>query len=152
MYPLYPVALFNSFSRPFLFGKKGKTISHFSEPDIPEINDLFFEGNVFLLTGPNAFSSANILAAVFKCYNMKTMIGEETGGLTIAFGDIINFELPNTKLKAGCSYKKFYHPCSKPDNHGVITDIVVKQNLEDSKQGKDTVMEFTVDYIKKIKE
>ena len=147
MYPLYPIALFNSYSRPVLFGKKGKVISRYSEPKEHEADKLFFNGNVYLLTGTNTFSSANILAAVFKCYNMGTMIGEETGGLTIAFGDIVNFELPNTKLKAGCSYKKFYHPCGKPDNHGVIPDIEVKQNKEDIKQGKDAVMDFTVDYI-----
>ena len=151
MYPLYPVALFNSYSRPVLFGKKGKIVSYNREPEKPKTSDPFFNGSVYLLTSPNTFSSANILAAVFKCYDMGTMIGEETGGLTIAFGDIISVELPNTKLKGGCSYKKFYHPCGKPDNHGVIPDIEVKQNPEDTKQGKDTVMEFTVNYINKSK-
>ena len=147
MYPLYPIAYFNSYTRPLLFGEKGKVATYTFDPEQPKTDELFFNGEVYLLTSPMTFSSANILAAVFKCYDMGTMIGEETGGLTIAFGDIIGYHLPNTKLRGGCSYKKFYHPCGKADNHGVIPDIEIKQNPDDTKKGFDSILEFTVEYI-----
>jgi len=146
-YPLYPIAYFNSHTRPILFGKKGKIATYKSEPEQHIIDDLFYNGRVYLLTGPMTFSSANILTTIIKCYNMGTIIGEETGGLTIAFGDIIYYELPNTKLRGGCSFKKFYHPCGKEDNHGVIPDIEIKQNPADVRKGIDSVLEFTLDYI-----
>ncbi len=147
MYPLYPVALFSRETRPLLFGKKGRVVNYYIEPKKYKPDKLFFDGDVYLLTSPNTFSSANILAAVFKCYDMGTMIGEETGGLTIAFGDLIYYKLPNTGLYGCCSFKRFYHPCGKNDNHGVIPDIIVKPDPEDEKNQIDTMLDFTVDYI-----
>jgi hypothetical protein len=147
MYPLYPVTLFYKQSRQLLYGKKGRVITMTNEPETHKISEPFFKGPVYLLTGPNTFSSANILADVFKCYEMGTIIGEETGGLTIAFGDLIYYLLGNTGLRGNCSYKQFFHPCGKPDNHGVIPDIEVKQIPEDPEEGKDSVLEFTIESI-----
>ncbi|HPE54800.1 MAG TPA: S41 family peptidase [Bacteroidales bacterium] len=146
-YPLYPVTLFFNETRPILWGKKGKVVSFHEQPETHKIREPFFNGDVYLLTSPNTFSSANILAAVFKCYDMGTIIGEETGGVTIAFGDLIYFSLPNTGLPGICSYKKFYHPCGNPDNRGVIPDIEVIPNPEDLKDNRDTVLEFTIETI-----
>jgi C-terminal processing protease CtpA/Prc len=148
MYPLYPLAYFYPPVKPLFFGKIGRIEELEFQLQKPKNNSLFFEGDVYLLIGPNTFSSANILADMIKCYQIGTVIGEETGGLTIAFGDIIPFQLSNTKLNGGCSFKKFYHPCGKSDGHGVIPDIEVKQNAADLKKGIDTVMEFTIEYIK----
>lgn len=146
-YPLYPVTLFFNETRPILWGKKGKVVSFHEQPETHKIREPFFNGDVYLLTSPNTFSSANILAAVFKCYDMGTIIGEETGGVTIAFGDLIYFSLPNTGLPGICSYKKFYHPCGNPDNRGVIPDTEVIPDPEDLKDNRDTVLEFTIETI-----
>lgn len=148
IYPLYPVTLFYKRSRQLLFGKKGKLVSISNEAEAHKVSEPFFKGPVYLLTSPNTFSSANILADVFKCYEMGNIIGEETGGLTIAFGDLIYYILENTGLRGNCSFKQFFHPCGKPDNHGVIPDIEVKQKPEDTIKGKDTVLEFTISLIR----
>jgi C-terminal processing protease CtpA/Prc len=147
VYPLYPVTLFYKQSRQLLFGRKGRIVTLTNEPETHRISKPFFKGPVYLLTSPNTFSSANILADVFKCYEMGIIIGEETGGLTIAFGDLIFYTLENTGLHGNCSFKQFFHPCAKPDNHGVIPDIEVIQNLKDTEKGIDTVLEFTIDHI-----
>ena len=147
IYPLYPVTLFYKRSRQLLFGKKGKLVSITNEPEAHKVSEPFFKGPVYLLTSPNTFSSANILADVFKCYEMGTIIGEETGGLTIAFGDLIFYTLENTGLRGNCSFKQFFHPCGKADNHGVIPDIEVIQKPKDTEKGIDTVLEYTIDYI-----
>lgn len=147
LYPFYPVTLFYAQTRMLLYGKAGKTVTMTNEPETHKTSKPFFNGNVFLLIGPNTFSSANILADVFKCYEMGTILGEETGGLTIAFGDLVFYSLENTQLRGNCSYKQFFHPCGIADNRGVIPDIEIKQNYDDNLNGKDTVLEYTVDYI-----
>ena len=149
IYPLYPVTFFYKRSRQLLFGKKNQVVTFTNEPEKHKVSEPFFKGPVYLLTSPNTFSSANILADVFKCYEMGTIIGEETGGLTIAFGDLIYFTLKNTGLRGNCSFKQFFHPCGTPNNHGVIPDIEVEQKPKDTEQGRDAVLEFAIDYILK---
>lgn len=105
-----------------------------------------FTGKTYLLTSHYTFSSANMLASAFKFYNMGTVIGEETGGVLTAFGDLIEITLPNTKLKAFCSHKKFVHPGADGQLHGVKPDIEIVPKPEFTQSGKDEILE----YIKQI--
>lgn len=124
----------------------GQIISNELTPEKPAPlakPDLFFRGKVYLLTSNYTFSSANAFVTAFKCYRIGTIIGQETGGVTMAFGDLIDFKLPNTQLDAFCSCKTFVHPCGEPKLHGVIPDIEIHQQLSDTQAGRDTVLEYT---------
>ena len=123
--------------------------------DIPKLklnaNPLRFKGSTYLLIGGKTFSAATDLASAFKCYNAGRIIGTETGGLTASFGDVYTFELPNTKLNVGVSYKKFINACGKDDGHGVIPDYIIKNSFEDDKKDVDKVLEFTIHLINQEK-
>jgi hypothetical protein len=110
-----------------------------------------FTGKTYLLTCHYTFSSANMLASAYKFYNMGTIIGEETGGVLTAFGDLVEITLPNTKLKAFCSHKKFVHPGADGELHGVKPDIEIIPSQEDIQLGRDAVMEYVVKYVSKSK-
>ncbi len=87
---------------------------------------LRFNGQVYLLTSHYSFSSAADFAGAFQHFKMGTIVGEETGGLKVCFGDVISQQLPNTKLFFGVSFKKFYlYGANDSDTHGVIPDIIV---------------------------
>lgn len=101
-----------------------------------------FTGKTYLLTSHYTFSSANMLASAYKYYNMGTVIGEETGGVLTAFGDLIEIVLPNTKLKAYCSHKKFVHPGADRTVHGVKPDIEIIPTQIDIQSGRDAAMEY----------
>lgn len=104
-------------------------------------NNLRFSGNICLLTGPYTFSAASSFAWTFQYFNMGTIIGEETGGLVVCFGDIIPQLLPNTQMQFGTSYKKFYNYGATDENtHGVIPDYEVSQQ---------EAMDFAIDLILK---
>ena len=111
-------------------------------------NPLRFNGNTFLLIGGNTFSSATNFASVFQCYNVGEIIGDETGGLTVSFGDVYRFILPNTRFDMGVSYKKFYNACGVDNRRGVIPDYIVKNSFEDEQKRIDRVLDFTIDLIK----
>lgn len=115
-------------------------------------NPLRFTGKSYLLVSGNTFSSASKFASAFHCYKVGEIIGTETGGKTVSFGDLYSFALPNTKFDMGVSYKKFYGACGVDDGRGVIPDYVVESSIEDDHKGVDRVMEFTIDLIKKKKE
>ena len=57
-----------------------------------------YEGSVYLLISHHTFSSAGSFAWAFKEFGMGTVIGEESGGMNVSFGDIIYYKLPVSGL------------------------------------------------------
>jgi len=108
------------------FGKEqNEEIGYKTFDDSPlnelEENQLRFNGNVYLLTSNLSYSSASSFAWTFKCFDMGIVIGEETGGQAVSFGDMIVQKLPNTELMLGVSHKKFYDYGATDENtHGTI--------------------------------
>ena len=150
MYPLLPLAAIHKQARHYVFGKPGKIqVIEMKKLITPKKEPLKFRGITCLLVSHYTFSSANMLAAAFQCYNMGTLIGEETGGVLVAFGDIIPVYLPNTKLPAGCSYKKFVHPCSDAVLRGIRPDVEIIPTPDDFIAGKDAVLEYVKKAISK---
>jgi hypothetical protein len=102
-------------------------------------NHLRYNGNVFLLISHSTFSSAASFSWTFKYFNMGTVVGEETGGMAVAFGDVIRQSLPNSKFTYGISYKKFYQYGATDENtHGTLPDYSVKS---------EEALDFTIDLI-----
>ncbi len=86
-----------------------------------EENHLRFKGKVYLLTSHSTYSSAASFAWTFKYFEVGTIIGEETGGQAVCFGDMIIQKLPNTGLMMGISHKKYYDYGATDENtHGTI--------------------------------
>lgn len=102
-----------------------------------------YSGKIYLLTSNFTFSSAASFSWAFKWFKMGVIVGEETGGLAVTFGDVANFKLLNTKLNYGVSWKKFYHYGAIDENrHGTFPDYEIPA---------DQAMDFTLELIKKEK-
>lgn len=88
-----------------------------------------FNGNVYLLTSHTTFSSASSFAWAFKEAGCGIVIGEETGGMSVHYGDVINFKLLNSGLAVNVSHKRFWLPGADENNiHGVLPDIICPQD------------------------
>lgn len=89
-------------------------------------NSKRFKGNVYLLTSSYTFSSAADFSWAFKYFHMGTIVGEETGGLAVCFGDVVSQQLPVTGIDLGISFKKFYsYGATDTDTHGTLPDVNV---------------------------
>lgn len=87
-----------------------------------------FDGNVYLLTSHTTFSSASSFAWAFQEAGCGTIIGEETGGMSVHYGDVITFTLPHSSLSVNVSHKRFWLPGADENNiHGVIPNIICPQ-------------------------
>ena len=115
----------------------------------PSDNPFRFTGRIFLLIGRQSFSASTVFASVAKHYKLATLIGDETGDPTTLYADSIDFTLPNSGLEAFVASKLLVCPGSKGDGRGVLPDYEVKQKPEDTAKGVDTVLQFTLDLIKK---
>lgn len=88
-----------------------------------------FKGKVYLLTSHTTFSSASSFAWAFKEFGCGKVIGEETGGMSVHYGDVISYTLPNSRLSCNISHKRFWQPgADENDIHGVIPDIICPQD------------------------
>lgn len=100
------------------------TSDDYIPPSKPEEGHYY--GKVYLLTSTGTFSSASDFAWTFKETGSGTVIGEETGGVNVCFGDILRFQLPKSKLNVYVSYKRFWQMnADENDIHGTIPDIQV---------------------------
>jgi hypothetical protein len=92
-------------------------------------NPLRFSGSIYLLTGINTFSSASDFAWCFQNFKMGKIVGEETGGFIVCFGDYITTPLPKTNLELIISTKVFYgYGATDKERHGIIPDYKVPAN------------------------
>lgn len=90
------------------------------------IEEGHYQGNVYLLTSNKSFSSAGSFAWTFKECRMGVVIGEETGGMNVCYGDILGYHLPISKMICTVSFKRFWQfHANENDIHGTIPDISV---------------------------
>ena len=86
-----------------------------------------YDGKVYLLTSTTTFSSAGSFAWAFKECGIGTVIGEETGGMNVAYGDILSYRLPLSGLRCSVSFKRFWQfRADENDIHGTIPDVAVR--------------------------
>ncbi|HEV7381957.1 MAG TPA: S41 family peptidase [Dyadobacter sp.] len=100
-----------------------------------------FDGQLFVLTSPFTFSSAADFTQAIHHYKLGKVVGQETGGLIVSFGDIITTHLPVTNMELTISHNLYYNMGAKEtDFRGVIPDHQVEYR---------DALKFTLDLIKR---
>lgn len=85
-----------------------------------------YAGRVYLLTSNYTFSSASAFSWTFKEAGCGTVVGEETGGMNVAYGDILSYRMPVSRLRASVSFKRFWQfRANENDIHGTLPDVAV---------------------------
>ena len=112
------------------YNTPGKGLFILEAPLIPLIdNPLRFKGNIYLLTSNLTFSSAASFSNAFQHFNMGKIVGEETGGMVVCFGNVFDCKLPNTGLHFGVSWQKYYlYGANEETPRGVIPDFPVPED------------------------
>lgn len=67
-----------------------------------------FQGNLYVLTDVNTYSSAMDFAMLVKDNGIGKVIGEASGNLPDGYGDCLYFQMPKSKLTMSISFKKWY--------------------------------------------
>ncbi len=116
------------------------------------INKKFeFQGDCYLLTNRDSYSAASSFASTFQCYNMGTIIGEETGGTKIFRANAIYEKLNKTGLRVSMSTTKIYTTCYNEELEGVSPHIKYTPTVLDLVSGMDTQLIYTQRIIKQIR-
>jgi hypothetical protein len=104
-----------------------------------------YNGNVYVLTGPNSFSASALFARAVKGQSNIKLIGEETGGgyygNTAWF--IPNVTLPETGIRFRLpKFRLVIDKNTTKDGRGVLPDIEVKSTRESLIQNRDLKVEL----------
>jgi len=109
-----------------------------------------FDGSLYVIVGPRTFSTASGFAHVVKDYHLGTLVGEETGGVRLCFGDCPSFHMPNSNLRFGVSMKRFHAPIPAPDDatRGSVPDVPIAADCLDPFAGSaDPELAFVLDLV-----
>ena len=125
------------------------TVEKYTDMKKKELKDipLRFNGNCHLLISGHTYSSGSGFASAFQCANIGKVIGSETGGLMVTYGDVYRFKLPKTKCPIDVSWRKLYHPCGEENRRGVIPDFEIENSIEDEIKKRDRVLEYAIKLI-----
>lgn len=117
-----------------------------------KLDDIRFEGKVYVLTSGKTFSAAADFARILSQMDNVILVGEETGGAHEArtANMLLNYGLPNSGLviQIPVIFESFIkHDKNNGFGRGTFPDFFVKKTYTDLINKKDAVFEFTLDLI-----
>lgn len=133
------------FAKSYAFKDLGKKPFH------PDKNN--FIGNVFILMNEKSFSAASGFCAVTQYNKRAECIGHETGGGYCGGGGGFSFllSLPNTGIRVTIPVVKYRMAVEGPCGRGVQPNHILKYNIKDYIDNKDSDLLFTLELINKNK-
>ncbi|MDR2008936.1 MAG: hypothetical protein LBQ22_00445 [Bacteroidales bacterium] len=118
-----------------------------SGPEIPKKSETY-QGELVIIVNEKTQSSAEYQAMAFRAGDNTTVIGSTTAG---ADGNVSTITLPGG-LETWISGIGVYYPDrTKTQRIGIVPDIWVEPTINGIKQGKDEVLEKTIEIIKNNK-
>jgi Peptidase family S41 len=105
------------------------------------IPELIFQGELFVVTGPFTFSSANWIAGTIHDNRLGLTVGETTGNAPTSFGNVKAFSTPNFKLRFQVSQTLWLRPNMAFDpTPGLEPDVLIPTTVRDVQRGHDPVL------------
>lgn len=127
-------------------GNIGEYVIDHDAIETPDPKIKKYKGKVYLLISNYTNSAAVVFSAIFKYYNLGTIIGRETGGRISFTSDSIILQMPDSKLAVWVPTAILSLPGNNPDR-GVLPDVPVELSIQDQIAGIDVDRD-----IEKLKE
>ncbi|MFZ5353260.1 MAG: S41 family peptidase [Bacillota bacterium] len=118
--------------------------------NVNELKDekLLFNGDLYIINSKYTFSSANWFGVIVKDNKLGTIVGEPTGNSPSSYGDILRFELKNSKIDFRVSHKCFIRPDEKNTSNTLEPDVLVETTISDILNNHDSQLEKVKELIK----
>lgn len=109
-----------------------------------------FNGNVYILINEHTLSAASYLASQLKHRTGAILVGSPSGGGE--FGNAgytyTSFTLPNSNSKIKVPHNWINYDIDFTVNHGLYPQYIIQPQINDLLNGKDVVLEKTLEIIK----
>jgi C-terminal processing protease CtpA/Prc len=108
-----------------------------------------FKGKLFVLIDGGCFSSTGHFCALLRSHDIGTFVGSETGATYTCNDATARMTLKKTNLRLFVARMTFEAAAGGlPRNRGILPDIPVEPQIKDMLARNDTVLEYTLEYIK----
>ena len=109
-------------------------------------HDSLFTGNVIFMQGKDTFSSAGELITTAIDNGIGIVIGSNGVYAPQGYGDLLNWELPNTHIRGFVSHKIFMRPdATKHNEDAIIPDIPLPETWDDFRNGIDPCWKWVLE-------
>lgn len=88
--------------------------------------DQVFDGQVYVLTNIKTYSAAMDFAMLIADNDLGSIVGEPSGNLPDSYGDILSFQMPNSKLLLCVSHKRWYRIDHSKRGQPIMPDYEVE--------------------------
>jgi hypothetical protein len=105
-----------------------------------------FDGPTCLLIGEKTYSSAMMFADGVRTYDLMLTIGQPTGGVPNALGDIGPFQLPNSRIVVSFSQKMFVRASGDESDLGPVRPHIEVVPVAD----RDAALERAIQEIRRM--
>ena len=104
-----------------------------------------FKGNIVFIQGKGTYSSAGLLITSVCDNEIGIIIGDKSSYNPCHYGDILTWQLPNTKITGSVSCKIFNRPnADKCNEKYLVPSIVLETTNDDIIQGKDKCWDWII--------
>lgn len=87
-----------------------------------------FDGQVYVLTNIKTYSAAMDFAMLVADNDLGIIVGEPSGNLPDSYGDILSFQMPNSKLMLCVSHKRWYRIDQSKSGLPIMPDYEVESS------------------------
>ncbi|MBQ7776446.1 MAG: hypothetical protein IJ379_11065 [Lachnospiraceae bacterium] len=87
-----------------------------------------FDGELYVLTNVKTYSAAMDFAMLIADNDLGTIVGEASGNLPDSYGDIVYFQMPNSKLMLCVSHKRWYRIDQTKSGEPIMPDYEVESS------------------------
>ncbi len=109
--------------------------------------NLIFKGNIIFIQNSGTYSSAGLLVSTVVDNNIGLLIGTNSSYRPCNYGEILCWELPNTKIKGAISSKIFTRPdMTKCEEETLSPAIHLRQSWIDILENKDVCWEWVLSH------
>ncbi|SDY91610.1 Peptidase family S41 [Proteiniborus ethanoligenes] len=113
-----------------------------------KMKDFLFDGDIYVLIDNGTFSSGNWFGVIISDSEIGTIVGEPSGNAPTSYGDILSFQLKNSKLMYFVSYSQWIRPNeAKRYEDALYPDFQVRYTIDDYLNKKDLAMEKVLELI-----
>ena len=88
---------------------------------------------LIILSDEATYSSATMLCTWVQDGNLGKIVGQSSSNSPSAYGDVLSFELPNTKITGQVSSKRFIRPDTEADQRQLQVDVEVPYGMDSLK-------------------
>ncbi|APC40090.1 S41 family peptidase [Clostridium estertheticum] len=110
------------------FLRKSGYVSFKSSNDVVKNKDI----KLYVITNEKTFSSAQMLATWVKDGKLGTIVGQPSSNMPSSFGDVLGFQLDNSKLQGQISFKKWIRPDKTKEAERVLEPDIYVDYSEDA--------------------